>query len=56
MLMDGRPLPAFSERLNERGAVITKLPTVLPEERGRQRAGRKGDWVEEFASSKAGIG
>lgn len=40
VLMDGRPLPASSERLNERGAVITQLPTLLPEERGRRR--RKG--------------
>lgn len=40
VLMDGRPLPASSERLNERGAVITQPPTLLPEERGRRR--RKG--------------
>ncbi|CAK6956387.1 hypothetical protein EYF80_025915 [Scomber scombrus] len=44
VLMDGRPLPASSERLNERGAVITRLPTLLPEERGRQKVegGREG--------------
>ncbi len=41
VLMDGRPLPASSERLNERGAVITRLPTLLPEERDRQR--RRGE-------------
>lgn len=39
VLMDGRPLPAYSERLNERGAVITRLPTLLPEEKGRKRDG-----------------
>ncbi|TNN63856.1 hypothetical protein EYF80_025915 [Liparis tanakae] len=37
VLTDGRPLPASSERLNERRVVITQLPTPLPEERGRQR-------------------
>ncbi len=39
--MDGRPLPASSEQLNKRGAVITQLPTLLPEEGGR-RGGRAG--------------
>lgn len=37
VLMDGRPLPASSERLNERGAVIAQLPILLPEEGERQR-------------------
>lgn len=41
MLTDGRPLPASSERLNERGAVIAQLPTLLPEERGRPRGGQR---------------
>lgn len=34
VLMDGWPLPASSERLNQRGAVITGLPTLLLELRG----------------------
>lgn len=47
VLMDGRPLPASSERLNERGAVITQLPTLLPEE--REEAGgckERRNWME----------
>ena len=46
VLMDGRPLPASSERLNERGAVITRLPTLLPEERGRQKVEGEGGGKE----------
>lgn len=34
VLTDGWPLPASSERLNQRGAVITGLPTLLLELRG----------------------
>lgn len=37
MLMDGRPLPASSERFDERGAVISRLLILLPEEGERQR-------------------
>lgn len=45
VLMDGRPLPASSERLNEKGAVIARLPTLLPAERGKQReeGGSRGE-------------
>lgn len=48
MLMDERPLPASSERLNEREAVIAQLPTLLPKEREEDK-GRGG-------SEGAGIG
>lgn len=37
VLMDGRPLPASSERWDGRGAVIAQLPMLLPEEGERQR-------------------
>lgn len=49
-LMDGRPLPASSERLNERGTVITRLPSLLPEEGGRRKedggANESRSWME----------
>lgn len=58
VLMDGRPLPASSEQLNERGAVITRLPTLLPEERGKQEGGggskRAGWWASDGQCVKVG--
>lgn len=53
VLMDGRPLPASSERLNERGAVITRLPTLLPEERGRQKGGERRPREQELDEEPA---
>lgn len=52
VLTDGRPLPASSERLNERGAVIAQLPTLLPEERHRQRRREDGVGSGEWGGSQ----
>lgn len=47
VLMDGWPLPAVDERLNERGAVVTWLPTLWPKTGG---GGGEG-WVKKRAGT-----
>lgn len=46
--MDGWPLPAVGERLNERGAVVTWLPTLRPKTGG---GGGGEGWVKERAGT-----
>lgn len=46
--MDGWPLPAADERLNERGAVVTWLPTLRPITGG---GGGGEGWVKKRAGT-----
>lgn len=49
VLMDGWPLPAVDERLNDRGAVVIWLPTLWPKRGG---GGRDGEgWVKKGAGT-----
>lgn len=40
--MDGWPLPAVDEWLNERGAVVTWLPTLRPKTEEEEEVGKDG--------------